>query len=612
MISPLRSKLHKPLKTYYVEELDANVYSIESPADYKAVYDVLAGTEPIAVDTETTGLDIFTPSFAVRLVQLGTADRAYVWTAADHPALTKAAVTTRHVWYANAAYDLLALDRCGEVSLEESVRFAVDVLTLARLLDPRTREVGGIGHELKQLAEHHLNVNVADARKKVEEEGRRLGLTKDEVWALMPVDNDIYRMYGGSDTILTVRLAAPMRMEIKSGGQDLNATKEHRLAAQLMFTQRRGWLCDREYAQAAKVKFDKQFYDAEKLLAELGIEPVKGSGNYYSSKSSITDKMQSLGVQFRHFTDKTQAPALNEASLKDIASRYTGSAKDIAETVLAASAAQKNSHTFMAALLHYSEYDGRVHGSINPLGARTGRMSSSRPNMQNFPRGVEETRGSLLADEGEVLISVDFSGVEFRVAAGVTGDENMKRIFADGGDIHWQVARMVYGPNATKDDRQVSKIIALGRAYGGGVKTLCRQTGAPEAAVQAAVEAIDNLYPGIKAMSRTFYDLINGPTKIKTATGKIVIADSAHLALNYCIQGPARDLLADAIDRLWSHPKGYGAMIRGVIHDEVVMSVPAEDAYEIKQEVMQIMESDFRGVHISADGNVLGRRWVKV
>jgi DNA polymerase-1 len=378
-----------------------------------------------------------------------------------------------------------------------------------------------------------------------------------------------------------------------------------------MYVQRRGWACDREYAKVAKSNFDKAFEEAEAELAALGIAPVKSSGRYYSSGNSIRGKLSELGVKFTHFTEKKKDPSLDEEALTDMMRRYPdGEVYKLAETVLRASQNQKNSHTFMKGILYYSEYDGRVHGSINPTGARTGRMSSNKPNMQNFPRKYPEIRGSLIADNDETLISIDFSGVEWRVAAAVTRDEQMQQDFVNGEDIHLNVARHVYGQHVQKGDweRQNCKTIGLGRLYGGGAFTLQKQSKAPMDKVKGVLEYLDERYPGIAALRQRFYEVIDGPTVLKTPTGKRVVASSAHLGLNYSIQGPARDLLAEAIIRLWG--EGYGPNIRGVIHDEVVLSVPGDAEQHVKR-VKDIMECDFMGVRIEADGNVLGKRWRK-
>jgi DNA polymerase I-like protein with 3'-5' exonuclease and polymerase domains len=110
------------------------------------------------------------------------------------------------------------------------------------------------------------------------------------------------------------------------------------------------------------------------------------------------------------------------------------------------------------ALVRYG--DGRVRPTVYTLGARTGRMSCVRPNCQNVPR-TGGVRGCIIADPGHVLVSADFAGIELRVAAALSGDENLRRMIADEVDIHWLIARQVFGPDATKADRYAVKPIRL-------------------------------------------------------------------------------------------------------------------------------------------------------
>ena len=224
-------------------------------------------------------------------------------------------------------------------------------------------------------------------------------------------------------------------------------------------------------------KFEHAFRTADQQIAAYGI-PATPSGYYFSSAKALRTKLADMGVKFTRFTEKKKDPSLDEAGVEDIIARYPNTeAAKLAGLILEASQNQKNAHTFMAGILKYSEYDGRVHASVNASGARTGRMSSSNPNSQNYPRKHPEIRGSYLAEDGEVLISLDFSGLEFRMAAVVTRDQQMRQDFADGLDPHWTIARMAYGPDATPDHRQGVKSVGLGRLYGGGRQTLAEQSG---------------------------------------------------------------------------------------------------------------------------------------
>src|SRR5690606_35564732 len=212
------------------------------------------------------------------------------------------------------------------------------------------------------------------------------------------------------------------------------ADTEHLLSDCMAHVTKNGWKVDREHTTAVKERLQTEFTEHEAAIAEHGIDPVKGSGLYSTSDASLTEKFDSLGVTFTDFTS-TGKPSLSEKVLADIAS-HNDTAASLAHHVLAARKANKLANTFLSNVLKYSEYDGRIHAFIKPLGTVTGRMSSSEPNMQNFPREPADIRGCMVADDGHVHIAIDYSGCEWRAAAAVTQDEGMLHAFEQGRDIH--------------------------------------------------------------------------------------------------------------------------------------------------------------------------------
>jgi DNA polymerase I-like protein with 3'-5' exonuclease and polymerase domains len=253
--------------------------------------------------------------------------------------------------------------------------------------------------------------------------------------------------------------------------------------------------------------------------------------------------------------------------------------------------------------------DGRARPTIYTVGTKTGRMSCVRPNLQQLSRegGV---RACLTADPGQILISADFSGVEIRVAAALSGDPTLAQLIRDGRDLHGEVARQAFGPDAGKAQRYVAKRIVFGRLYGGGIATLARQGGVSEQVATAVVASLDALTPQLSAWSRDLRTAVqNGHTHFPSYSGRIIHLpiEYPHKAPNYCIQGSARELLVDALLR-WSDTK-WGACTVLPVHDEIVAAVPEGDAEEATAELVRCMRSSIYGIDIEAEPSEPSFAW---
>jgi DNA polymerase I-like protein with 3'-5' exonuclease and polymerase domains len=253
--------------------------------------------------------------------------------------------------------------------------------------------------------------------------------------------------------------------------------------------------------------------------------------------------------------------------------------------------------------------DGRARPTVYTLGTDTGRMSCVRPNLQQLPRegGV---RACITADPGYTLISADFAGVELRVAAALSGDANLAAMIARGDDLHWMIAREVFGPEATKADRYVAKRVVFGRLYGGGATTLARQAGVSESIAQSAIDVLDSITPGLSAWSRTIRDAVKrGTPHFPTYSGRVIWlpAEYPHKGPNYAIQGSARELLVDALIR-WDDTEWRGGVVLPV-HDEIVAMVPEADAERATAALVACMASNLGGVEIKAEASKPSVSW---
>jgi DNA polymerase I-like protein with 3'-5' exonuclease and polymerase domains len=254
--------------------------------------------------------------------------------------------------------------------------------------------------------------------------------------------------------------------------------------------------------------------------------------------------------------------------------------------------------------------DGRARSTIYTLGADTGRMSSVRFNFQQVSR-EGGLRSCITADEGEVLISADFDGVELRVAAALSRDQALLEILEDPDrDLHWEVNRLTFGPQATKAMRYRVKRGVFGRIYGGGVQAISDGVGVDHPTAQRIIDAMDAITPTLSEWSRqTRVEIETGHTHWQAYSGRTIHLpkNAPHAGPNYKIQGTARELLMDALLR-WNQTRWGGSVVLPV-HDEIVAKVPAAEAADATAALLQCMTTELYGVTIKASASEPSFAW---
>ena len=288
------------------------------------------------------------------------------------------------------------------------------------------------------------------------------------------------------------------------------------------------------------------------------------------------------------------------------------------------------SHPFPARLLEYralsklkSTYldalpvevdarDGRVHTIFDQAGAATGRLSSSHPNLQNIPMRTErgrEIRRAFVADPGAVLVGADYSQIELRVMAHLSGDPGLIAAFESGEDVHARTARTIFGADATLDPamRSRAKVVNFGIMYGMGARSLAQQMGIPLAQAQQFIGDYFRAFSGV----RRFLDQIIADARrqgwVATLLGRrryLPGLESAHggersaterAAINTPIQGSAADLMKLAMIRVAHALKARmpSARLLLQVHDELLLECQASDADAVSDLVKTEMEGCF-------------------
>ncbi|MFJ7419762.1 DNA polymerase [Streptomyces uncialis] len=572
---------------------------------------------PVALDTETSGLEVYSTGYRLRTVQFGDAHNAWVihWEKGGHfrRAAVEALTKIRRFLIHNAAFDWAVLDRHAGIPLEDLAPRTRDTRVMAALVDPRQTHEGGMGTALKPLSAYYVDRTAPDTQGDLTAVFRGLGFTKATGFARIDLDHPTYNLYAGLDCILTARLEPCLstelaRLEVRERLIDY----EHEIARICAHMQRKGMVLDREFTLELDSALAGDAHENAEKAARYGVESV-------NSNKQIAEALTGMGESLTERTaggavkvDKAVLLALADMDLQweRLGIRIPN---PLAEAVLRSKRAGKWRSAYADTFLETVDEQGRVHAWVSPLAARTGRMSISRPALQTLPSSDHMIRRCLLADEGHVMVSTDFQAVEMRVLAALANVRRMKDGFQNGGDefdIHMFTAQLIKGLEATQAHRKLFKGAGLGKVYGGGVATLARQTGASEEEIRRAVTEYDRIFPEIRRASARWQREARATGMVTvSATGRRMPLDRdrAYAVVNYQCQSAARDLLGQAL--LNAESAGLLDAMRLPIHDEILASVPAGEAEDYAREFEKAMTFDLFGVPIVSKADVGGRSW---
>lgn len=549
----------------------------------------------IAVDTETTGLDIFSETFKVRTVQVGIGLEAWVVNVekfgVDRDQLD-GWFHGRELYFQNAAYDVLAMRQF--FGYEADWGKITDTKILAHLVDSRSRKEGGVGHSLQELTEGYLKLpKVAeDVKGSMTAMAREIGCKKAELFASIDPWNETYLGYAGMDAILTYGLKNVLEKKVPDPSRSL-VRYEHEVARVCAEMEFNGFLLDVGYAESlsAELKEEQELWE-ELAYLEYGVESVNSSADVAYGLIDIE------GVRL---TEKTPSGAwkLDKSILEPLAEKGS----KLAAYVLAAKKVKKWRASWVDKFLAQRDADNRCHASINPLLARTGRMSITGIPAQTLPSSDWTIRRCFIADPGQTIVSCDYQAQELRVLAALSGDSNMQKAFATGADLHQMTA------DASGVERSVGKTVNFAYVYGSGPKNIAETCGISVEKAREVIDGFERTYPKVKQLSDRLQRQAKRDGYIITPTGRVlqVDKDRPYAALNYMIQSTSRDVTSTALLRL--DKEGITPYLRLPVHDEVIASVPAGVAGPAAEKIARCMAMRFKGVHIDTDADVYGPSW---
>jgi DNA polymerase-1 len=294
----------------------------------------------------------------------------------------------------------------------------------------------------------------------------------------------------------------------------------------------------------------------------------------------------------------------------------------------------KLKNTYADPLPELIQEDGRIHTNFNQTGAITGRLSSSDPNLQNIPKYgkvSELIRQSFVADKGKVLVSADYSQIDLRVAAHLSGDPKMMQIFQEGKDIHQSTAAWVNGielEKVTKEQRSEAKSLNFGVLYGMGTYGFMRDSGVSQERAEFFIKQYMKTFSKLKefiertkkeARKNGFVETEFGRRRylpnIK-ASNYMVRSGAERAAINFPVQGLAADIMKlamlkvnDLIQNRQVKNKEISPKLELQIHDELIVEIDKDKAEDFAKDLKKVMESVYKlKVPLVVDVSI-GKNW---
>lgn len=539
----------------------------------------------LAIDTETEGFHWWRDR--IRLVQIGDARHGWAmrwdrWSGLVEEALRR---YDGPIAMHNFKFDSEFLKHTG---VDVPMHLVDDTRTMAHLIMP-ARPTG-----LKPLSASYLGSGAVSGQDQLHTFMKKHKWD----WKTVPVDLPEYWIYGALDTVLTATIWELMQPE-HSVNREIYDIE---MAAQnaLMEMEMRGARIDLEYASTKGAEL-RQWANEARAWAQ---QEYGGNFNIGSSRQ-LAQMLMSQGWEPTVFTDSGQ-PSTAKEVLENIDLPLAKLAIDVKH-------AEKMASAYFDNFIELT--DGEfLHAKFNPIGARTGRMACTEPNLQNQPRDAL-VRDAFIPREGNKLVLVDYDQMEVRLTAHFVNDPDYIQAIMTEEDIHRYTAAQIYTVSqgeVTKPMRQVTKNAVYAIIYGSGIATFAKTAGVSTAEAKRVMDGFNSAYPRVPAFKReleqyVLSNRIDGMPAIRTPYGRLQVADEdkTYKLMNYLVQGTGADVLKLKIAELASTDIGQYMIMP--IHDEIIFDVPEEDAKEVMAEAMKIMTCHDFKVPLTVDGTIVDR-----
>ncbi|MGD1996209.1 MAG: DNA polymerase I [Anaerolineae bacterium] len=491
----------------------------------------------------------------------------------------------------NAKYDLEVLARY-EVEVEG---LAFDTMIAEWLTDPASRNLG-----LKNLAFARLGVTMTPIEDLI-------GSGRNQI-TMAEVDIEEAAEYAAADVDMTHRLARVLKPKLEQKGHwDLFISTELPLVKVLLAMEMTGVALDVSFLKRMSEDLGQRLVELEEEIQKKVGHPLNVNSHQQMEEALfVTLGLPTEGVP-RTSTGHYSVAASVLESLRG--------AHPVIELILEQRELAKLKSTYVDALpALVNRETGRLHTSYNQTGTVTGRISSSEPNLQNIPIRSplgRQVRLAFAAPAGSVLLGADYSQVELRVLAHISGDRGLVSAFQRGEDIHATTAAALFDvtlEEVTPNQRRFAKQVNFGLIYGMSTYRLARETGLTQAEAENFVTQYFGRFPKVReyleltiaqAKSQGYVETLLGrrryfPVLQSTARGRTRARRRAEReAVNTPIQGSAADIIKRASLELHRALKSRGLAAQMIIqvHDELILEVPKAELETVAPLVREVMES---------------------
>lgn len=398
-----------------------------------------------------------------------------------------------------------------------------------------------------------------------------------------------------------------MEQELKTNdAEKLFYEIEMPLVPVLAYMERNGVRVDTEALKQTSEHFTARMNQIEEEVhqlagADFNIASPKQVGEVLFDKLRIVEKAKKT---------KTGQYVTSEEVLESLRGKH-----EIVGKILEHRGLKKLLGTYIDALpLLINKETGKIHTSFNQTVTATGRLSSSNPNLQNIPirnENGKEIRKAFISDDGCEFFSADYSQIELRIMAHLSGDANMIEAFKEGDDIHAATAAKVYKisiDKVTREQRSKAKTANFGIIYGISVFGLAERMNVDRKEAKELIDGYFETYPQIKEYMDKSIDLARGQGYIETIFGRkrylpdinsrnsVVRGYAERNAINAPIQGSAADIIKVAMVRIYQRFQSESIKSKMIlqVHDELNFSVLPEEKEKVQKIVIEEMENAYR------------------